>query len=281
MRQPLAAAGLPLPSSVKIASWNVNSIKVRAPQVIDWLKASDTDILMLQEIKTTQENFPSTDFTEAGYEVHVNGQKTYNGVALASRIALDDVRYALPLLPDSTPDEQARYIEADYAGFTIANLYLPNGNPTCDDDGGRHEKFAYKLDWMKRLHARADALNQENRPIIFGGDFNIIPDAMDCWDIEKWQGDALHHPESLGAYRALCWLGYTDLYRAHHPHAIAYSFWDYQRGAWQKDNGIRIDHFLANAEATDRIIDVGIDKSPRDNERASDHTPIWCRLKTD
>ena len=274
-----AAVGRPLPSDpIKIASWNVNSIKVRGEQVIAWLQASDTDILMMQETKSMDENFPHALFEAAGYKVHAHGQKTYNGVAIASRVDIDDVRPRLPHPQVDTADEQARYLEIDVAGMTVAGLYLPNGNPVLDEQGQINQKFTYKLDWMKRLADHAAALNATGRPVLFGGDFNIIPAPMDAWDISVWKGDALHHPESLAAFRAICWQGYTELFRARHPQSIAYSFWDYQGGAWQKDNGIRIDHFLANAEATDLVLDVGIDKSPRGNDRASDHTPVWCVL---
>ena len=274
-----AAVGRPLPSDpIKIASWNVNSIKVRGEQVIDWLQASDTDILMMQETKSMDENFPHALFEAAGYKVHAHGQKTYNGVAIASRVDVDDVRPRLPHPDGDSADEQARYLEIDVAGMTIAGLYLPNGNPVHDDQGQINQKFTYKLDWMKRLADHARALNASGRPVIFGGDFNIIPGAMDAWDINVWKGDALHHPESLAAFRAICWQGYTELFRARHPQSIVYSFWDYQGGAWQKDHGIRIDHFLANAEATDLVLEVGINKTPRGNDRASDHTPVWCVL---
>lgn len=275
-----ADVGRPLQSeTIKFASWNVNSVKVRGEQVIAWMQSANCDVLFMQEIKSMEENFPKTLFTEAGYDVHVHGQKSYNGVAIATRCPLDDVRVGLPLLPDSPADEQARYIECDIQGLTIGGLYMPNGNPVMDEDGGGfHSKFSYKLDWMKRLMARAEAGFASDRAMIFCGDFNIIPEAIDCWDISSWQGDALHHPETLSAFRALCYLGYTDIWRALHPQKIAYSFWDYQGGAWQKDQGIRIDHILANPEATDRIKACEIDKTPRGNDKASDHTPIWAEI---
>ena len=218
-----AAVGRPLPSDpIKIASWNVNSIKVRGEQVIAWLQASDTDILMMQETKSMDENFPHALFEAAGYKVHAHGQKTYNGVAIASRVDVDDVRPRLPHPDGDSADEQARYIEIDVAGMTIAGLYLPNGNPVHDDQGHINQKFTYKLDWMKRLADHARALNASGRPVLFGGDFNIIPGAMDAWDINVWKGDALHHPESLAAFRAICWQGYTELFRARHPQSIVY-----------------------------------------------------------
>lgn len=263
---------------LKIASWNVNSIKVRAEQVIAWLKSSETDILFMQETKSVDENFPAALFEAAGYHIHCHGQKTYNGVAVATRVELDDVRTGLPMLADSMDDEQARYIEVDCSGMTMAGLYMPNGNPVLDEAGEHHPKFTYKLDWMKRLNHHAIALQKGKKPVLFCGDFNIIPNAADCWDEDAWKGDALYHPETLAAFRTMCWSGYTDVFRAIHPGVIAYSFWDYQGGAWQKDNGIRIDHIMTNPEATDRVRAVGIDKTPRGQERASDHTPVWCVL---
>ena len=279
MRPHLAAVEHPLPSeTLKFASWNINSVKMRGQQVIDWMKSTQCDVLFMQEIKSMDENFPAELFNDAGFDIHVHGQKSYNGVAITTRLPLDDVRMGLPMLADSMEDEQARYIECDVKNVTIGGLYMPNGNPVVGDDGGMHPKLTYKLDWMKRLIAHADARNSDGRAMVFCGDFNIIPDAKDCWDISFWAGDALHHPETLKAYRTLCHLGYTEVWRAFHPNQIAYSFWDYQAGAWQKDNGIRIDHILANSEATDRITACGIDKSPRGNDKASDHTPIWAEI---
>ncbi len=260
---------------------------MRGQQVIDWMTAVDCDVLFMQEIKCMDENFPVALFNDAGFEVHVHGQKSYNGVAIASRIPLMDVRRGMPLLtdsPDDMEDEQARYIECDVvgdngAGVTIGGLYMPNGNPTIDDDGNMHPKLVYKLDWMNRLNAHADRMNKDGRRMVFCGDFNIIPDDKDCWDITHWRGVALRLPATLAAYRSLCNPGYTEMWRAYHPNQIAYSFWDYQAGAWQKDHGIRIDHILANAEAADNITACGIDKGPRGNDKASDHTPIWAVIE--
>lgn len=279
MRPHHADVERPLPSNqFKFASWNINSVKMRGQQVIDWMNATSCDVLFMQEIKSMDENFPSALFNDASFDVHVHGQKSYNGVAIATRIPLDAVRTGLPMLPDSMDDEQARYIECDVHGVTIGGLYMPNGNPVKDDDGGMHPKLVYKLDWMKRLYAHGDAMNKNGRAMVFCGDFNIIPEARDCWDINVWTGDALHHPDTLASYRRLCHLGYTEIWRSFHPNEVAYSFWDYQGGAWQKDNGIRIDHILANAEAADRIQTCGIDKGPRGNDKASDHTPIWAEI---
>ena len=268
----------PLPSDrLTIATWNVNSIKVRADAVLAWLKDTNCDILLMQEIKCLDENFPADRFIEAGYEVHVHGQKTYNGVAIVSRVPLTLRLKGLPQDETDLVDEQARYLEVEHGDLIIGCLYLPNGNPVHDDDG-LSAKFRYKLNWMQRLARHAKTLDQLGRPVILAGDYNIIPAVEDCYDINAWQGDALHHPESLKAWRSLVYQGFTDAFRAHHPSRIAYSFWDYQGGAWQKDHGIRIDHLLANAEATDRLLATDIDKNPRGMERASDHTPVWCQI---
>lgn len=262
-----------------VATWNVNSIKVRAEAVLDWLKQGQCDILLMQELKSIDENFPIEAFRDAGYEVHVHGQKTYNGVAIASKVPLTLRRKGLPPLADDDDDSdpQARYIEVEYEQFIIGCLYLPNGNPVMVD-GDLSEKFRYKLNWMDRLNQHAASLNTLNRPVILAGDYNIIPDTRDCYDINAWQGDALHHPDSLKKWRQLSYSGYMDAWRGLHPTIEAYSFWDYQGGAWQKDHGIRIDHFMLNAEAADCLLDSHIDKTPRGKDRASDHTPVLCQF---
>ena len=256
-----------------IASWNVNSIKVRVDAVLDWLASSDCDILLMQETKSMDENFPTERFAEAGYAVEIHGQKTYNGVAIASKQPMVLRQKGL----GDSADEQARYLEIEFSDFIIASIYLPNGNPVMDE-GNISAKFTYKLAWMERLIRHADALNQLGRPVILAGDFNIIPDALDCHDLARWHGDALHHPHSLKLWRGLTYLGYADSFRALNPSRMAFSFWDYQGGAWQKDDGIRIDHILINAEAADRITASDIDKTPRGLERASDHTPVFARF---
>lgn len=285
MRLPHAAVERLLPSNnFTIATWNVNSIKVRANAVLDWLNQGNCDILLMQELKSIDENFPLDAFRDAGFDVHIHGQKTYNGVAIASRLPLTLRQKGLPLLKDdgidTKIDEQARYIEVEHQQFIIGCLYLPNGNPVRTD-GDLSEKFHYKINWMKRLNRHATMLNSLNRPVILAGDYNIIPEAVDCYDINAWQGDALHHPETLKQWRQLGFNGYLDAWRALHTGQIAYSFWDYQAGAWQKDNGIRIDHFMLNSEAADRLLASDIDKAPRGKDRASDHTPVWCRISYD
>jgi len=251
---------------MRIATWNVNSVKARLPNILAWLDAARPDVALLQEIKCETEAFPRLEFEAAGYKVYAKGQKSYNGVAILSRHPATDIRDALPDDPD---DAQARYIEATIQGLRVASLYLPNGNPV---DG---EKFPYKLAWMRRLADHAAALLRLETPVVLGGDFNVIPTAEDVYDPEGWAQDALFHPRTRAAFRALLFTGYTEAFRALHPRKQhAYTFWDYQAGAWQRDNGLRIDHFLLSPEAVDRLSGCVIDRTPRGADKASDHTPV-------
>ena len=254
---------------MRIASWNVNSAKARLDHITGYLAADKTDILLMQEIKSQDANFPREVFTEMGWHIAVHGQKTYNGVAIASRFPMDDITAGLP--GDDT-DEQARYLEATVTGVRVATIYLPNGNPVPGP------KFDYKLAWMERLYSRAMELAAREIPVVLGGDYNVIPHDIDCYDPAGWEGDALTHPESRGAFFKLCNAGYMDALRAIHPTGAHYTYWDYQAGAWQRDNGVRIDHLLLSPEAGDRLVTVGVDKAPRGLEKPSDHTPIWCEL---
>ncbi|HLW28385.1 MAG TPA: exodeoxyribonuclease III [Kiloniellales bacterium] len=256
---------------MKIASWNVNSIKVRLPNLLQWLDEFSPDIVMLQETKCVEDAFPRLELEAAGYHCAVVGQKAYNGVALLSRQPIEEV---LTVLPGDPEDQQARYLEATIGDLRVASIYLPNGNPAPG------EKFNYKLAWMERLQARARELLSLEQPIVLGGDWNVIPEPVDCHDPDAWRDDALFRPESRAAFRTILHLGYTDAYRALNPDTThAYTFWDYQAGAWQRDNGIRIDHLLLSPQAADRLAEAGIDREPRGRERASDHTPVWCRLR--
>jgi exodeoxyribonuclease-3 len=259
---------------VTIASWNVNSIKARLPNVLAWLKSAAPDIVMLQEIKCVEEAFPALEIGDLGYNCAVSGQKTYNGVAILAKSPIEVVERRLP---GDTADEQARYIEglvSTAAGtLRIASVYLPNGNPLGS------EKFTYKLAWLDRLFRHGRALLALEEPTILGGDYNVIPTEEDCHDPAAWAGDALFQPESRAGLRRILHLGFIDAYRALHPTGHAYTYWDYQAGAWQKDNGVRIDHLLLTPQAADLLVESGIDKGPRGKEKASDHTPTWCRLE--
>jgi exodeoxyribonuclease-3 len=246
---------------------------MRLPNVLEWLDAQKPDVVLLQEIKCENDAFPAMEFKAAGYDAAVHGQKSYNGVAILSKHAMTDVRTGLPGGDD---DAQARYIEAVISGVRIASIYLPNGNPINDPkDPTASEKYAYKLRWMARLKAHAKALLQDEMPVVLGGDYNVIPEAIDVYDPKNWVGDALYHPITRATWTSIVEQGYTEAFRALHPGtAHAYSFWDYQAGSWQRDAGLRIDHFLLSPEACDRMSGCFIDKAPRGKDKASDHTPV-------
>jgi exodeoxyribonuclease-3 len=255
---------------MKIATWNVNSVRMRLPAIQAWLQAVQPDILLLQEIKTVEADFPRTEFAALGYQAAVVGQKSYNGVALLSRHPIEDPVFQLS---GDAQDEQARYVEASVAGLRVASLYLPNGNPVGT------EKYPYKLQWMQHLQTHAKSLLKCGQPIILGGDFNIIPAAEDVYDPIAWATDALFCLESRRQFRRLLHLGYTDAFRALNAEPRRYTFWDYQAGRWPRDQGLRIDHFLLSPAATDRLADCTIDRSPRGAEKASDHTPVILTLQ--
>lgn len=258
---------------MKIATWNVNSIKVRLDAALAWLKQAKPDVVALQEIKCQDENFPAEAFEALGYNCAVHGQKTYNGVAILSKRPLEDVT---PRLPSGDGDDHARYLEAVIGGdkgvLRIASIYAPNGNPVGTD------KFAYKLSWLERLCAHARRLLANEEPVALVGDYNIIPEDRDCYDPKAWTKDALFQPESRAALRKIVYLGYTDAFRARNQASGQYSFWDYQGGAWRKNLGIRIDHILLSPQALDRLGNVGIDKHMREGDKPSDHVPVWCEL---
>ncbi len=253
-----------------IATWNVNSITARLENVLAWLEAQAPDILLLQELKATEENFPKAAFAALGYHAAVCGQKAWNGVAILSKHDVQDIKIGLP---GDAADEQARYIEATINGMRVASLYLPNGNPV------ESEKYPYKLKWMDRLHAHAQNLLTTEQPVILGGDYNIIPEDIDCHDPRLWQDDALFRLESRRKFRALMHLGLTDAFRVNNAQAHQYTFWDYQGGAWPQNHGIRIDHFLLSPQAADLLEECRIDTDPRGKDKASDHTPVMLRLK--
>jgi len=257
---------------MRIATWNVNSINARLEGVLDWFKEANPDVACLQEIKCVDEKFPSEAFESLGYNVAVHGQKTYNGVALLSKYPMEDVRRGLP--GDET-DEQARYIEALIGApkpVRVAGIYLPNGNPIGT------EKFTYKLAWMERLKARAIELLAYEEPLALVGDYNVIPEPRDAANPQAWTSDALFQPQSREAFRALKWLGLTEAYMAVDGAAEAYTFWDYQAGAWQRNNGIRIDHALLSPQAADRLKGCVIDRHVRGWDKPSDHVPLIIEL---
>jgi exodeoxyribonuclease-3 len=260
---------------VKIATWNVNSVKARLPRVLEWLAEFQPDVALLQEIKSVEETFPAMEIGDAGYNLAVSGQKTYNGVAILSKFPLE---VELTALPGDDSDEQARYIEAFTGGVRVASIYLPNGNPTRDDDGADSEKYTYKLAWMDRLRDHVAGLLKTEDAFVLGGDYNVCLKNTDVFDPEGFADDALCRPETRARFRSILHLGLTDAFRTFETGPHLYSFWDYQRGAWAKDNGLLIDYLLCSPQAADRLTAAGIDKTPRGKEKASDHTPVWCEL---
>jgi len=261
---------------MKIASWNVNSVKVRLPHLLAFLEDAQPDILCLQETKCLADEFPRLEIAALGYRVETLGQRAYNGVALVSREPARTLVTGIPGLDD----EQARYIEASFGAadgeVRIASIYVPNGNPTGPDHLG--DKFTYKLAWMERLIAQVQDLLRREIPFVLAGDYNVCPADEDVYDPLAWRDDALCRIETRSRFRALLHLGLTDAYRAFHREPNRYTFWDYQAGRWNRDEGLRIDHLLLSPQAVDRVAACEIDKSPRGKERASDHTPIWCEL---
>jgi exodeoxyribonuclease III len=262
---------------VLIATWNINGIKARIEVLLAWLKEASPDIVGLQEIKSVDEGFPRAEIEALGYHVETHGQKGFNGVALLSKQSPLEIMRGLPPLDDhDMPDEQSRYIEGIYCHGTgivrVGCLYLPNGNPI------ETEKFPYKLNWMARLERHASNLLALEEPLILMGDYNVIPQAQDCVNPANWADDALYQPESRAAFQRLQNIGLTDALRATTNEAGVYTFWDYQAGAWQRNNGIRIDHHLLSAEAAMRLKSVRIDKHVRDWEKPSDHVPVLITL---
>lgn len=247
--------------SIKIATWNVNSIKARTNHVVRWLGDNPVDILCIQELKCQTEDFPYDTFKAIGYHAIVHGQKAYNGVAILSRESINDFE-----IPDL--HEESRIISTIYKNINIMNIYAVNGNPVGT------EKYDKKLMWTKgliELLKKNIAIGQDT---ILLGDFNIIPTALDAAHPENWTNDALYLPETKSLFREMIYLGYTDIWRTLHPNEANYTFWDYQQGAWERNNGIRIDHILSSPRMMDRVVDCVIDPSPRGWEKPSDHVPV-------
>lgn len=257
---------------MKIATFNINGIKARIQALPDWLDEAQPDVVLLQEIKSIDENFPRELFEERGYNVETHGQKGFNGVAILSKPPLEDVTRGLP---GDDSDEQARWIEATVVGkqaIRVCGLYLPNGNPAPGP------KFDYKLAWMDRLAARAADLLASEEVALMAGDYNIIPLAEDANRPEAWTEDALFRPEARAAFRRIVNLGFTEAFRARVRGGGHYSFWDYQAGSWERGDGIRIDHFLLTPQCADLLLDCQIDAHVRGREKPSDHVPVWVEL---
>ena len=256
---------------MRLATWNVNSIRQRAPHVRDWLARVQPDVLFLQEIKCEAAQFPLDGLEELGYRAEIVGQKTYNGVAALSRVPFEITHRALPGLPED--DAQSRYVEGRLADGTVAiGIYLPNGN------SGGEAGYAYKLAWMDLLRARAAVILDSGHELAILGDFNVCPEDRDLAAGALSPGDALLRPETRARYRGLLWLGLTDAIRALHPAERLFTFWDYQAGAWNRDSGLRIDHALLSAGLAERLLSAVPDKQERAAEKASDHVPVVVEI---
>lgn len=258
---------------MRIATWNVNSVRLRLENAVTWLGETKPDVVCLQEIKCVDEAFPREAFEAIGYNVSVHGQKGFNGVAVLSRLPFDEVTVGLP---GDEADVQSRFIEVVVSTtegvVRVCGIYLPNGNPVDT------EKYPYKLSWMARLKAHIAQRLTLEEPLVICGDYNVIPEPEDAANPQAWVNDALFLPQTRQAFRELLNLGLTDALRATTDEAGLYTFWDYQAGAWQRNNGIRIDHLLLSPQAADRLRGVGIDKHTRSWEKPSDHVPVWADL---
>ena len=257
---------------MKISSWNVNSVRARIENIKDYLNKFSPNILLMQEIKTEEKNFPFNEFEDLGYHSYVFGQKSYNGVAIISKKKLENV--STDIIKDKL--KQARTISADFnyknKNIQLINIYTPNGNPVDT------EKYDYKKKWLNDLTKVLKKLGQKNENIILSGDFNIIPAAEDVYNAKSFEDDALFRLEIRKKYREILNMGYVDSYRHKYPDTEGYTFWDYMRGAWQKNNGMRIDHFLLSNSLINILKNVSINKTPRGKEKPSDHTPIEIEL---
>ena len=255
-----------------ISSWNVNSVRARINNIINYLKSSNPDILMIQEIKTEKKNFPFNDFKNLGYESHVYGQKSYNGVANLAKISMDKI--SLEFMKDE--NNQSRIITADIKNkskiIKLINIYVPNGNPIGT------EKYEYKKKWYDLFIKEIKKILTQNKNIIIGGDFNVIPEEIDVYNFKKYENDALFKLEIRKKFRELINLGFVDVYRHLNKDKQEYTFWDYTAGSWQKNNGLRIDHFLVSNNILNNVKNVNINKKPRSKLKPSDHTPIELEI---
>jgi exodeoxyribonuclease III len=256
---------------MKIATFNINGITRRLPNLLHWLEASTPDVVCLQELKGTDRSFPHAAIRNAGYGAVWRGQQTWNGVAILARNATPVLtRSDLPGDPD---DPQSRYIEAAVAGVLIASIYLPNGNPQPGP------KFDYKLAWFERLIAHASEIAALGVPAVMAGDYNVVPTDQDIYATKSWAKDALLQPPSRAAFRRLLDQGWTDAIRTLHPSKPMYTFWDYKRDRWRRDAGLRLDHLLLSAPLVSRLKQAGVDRDVRGLEGASDHAPAWIVLR--
>lgn len=255
---------------MKIATWNVNSVKARLPNVLDWLREAAPDVVLLQEIKCQDQDFPRLEFEAQGYHPAIRGQKSYNGVAVLSRRAVVEEVRGLPGDPERG---EARYLEAVLDnGLRVISVYVPMGQSVESD------RFPFKLEVLDGLAVRARQLLAAEIPFVMAGDYNVCPEPIDLYDPTGWEGGVHFHIEERRRIRALLHLGLTDAYRALHPDEVAYSYWDYRAGAWQRDLGLRIDYLLLSPQVADRLTAAAVDRWCRDREKCSDHVPVWCDI---
>ena len=255
---------------MKIATYNVNGVNGRLPVLLRWLEETTPDVVCLQELKAPEEKFPLKAINDAGYDAIWHGQKSWNGVAILSRIAgMEEVHRGLP---GDEEDMQSRYIEANVNGIRIVCLYLPNGNPAPGP------KFDYKMAWFKRLQIHARELLSLNIPIVMTGDYNVMPTELDGYKPERWVEDALFRPETRAAFKELVEQGWTDAIRKLYPTETIYTFFDYFRNAYGRNAGLRIDHFLLSPQIENRLVSAGVDRDVRGWEKTSDHCPVWIEL---
>ena len=255
---------------MKIATFNINNVNRRLPNLLGWLASARPDVVCLQELKAADASFPAAALQEAGYGAVWQGQATWNGVAILARGA--EPVLTRRRLPGDATDTQSRYIEAAVEGIVIGCIYLPNGNPQPGP------KFTYKLAWFERLRLHAAELLATGLPVVLAGDYNVVPTDADIYPTKSWAKDALLQPESRAAFGALLDQGWTDAIRARHPDATIYTFWDYKRERWPRDAGLRLDHFLLSPDVAERLSDAGVDKAVRGEPGASDHAPAWIVL---
>jgi exodeoxyribonuclease-3 len=257
---------------MKIAAFNINSIRGRLPRLLEWMAEAHPDIVCLQELRIFDNEFPLAAIREAGYGAMWKGQKPrYNGVAILAR-GTDPVAVRREL-PGDPKDAEARYLEAAVNGILVGCLYAPNGNPQPGP------KFDYKLAWLQRLHEHAKGLYASGAPVVLAGDYNVVPTPSDIYPTRSYDKDALVQPQSRAAFRKLLDLGWTDAIRARHPTDTIYTFWDYMRKRWERDAGLRIDHLMLNAELSTRLVEAGVDKAVRGRAGASDHAPTWIEVR--
>jgi exodeoxyribonuclease-3 len=255
---------------MKIATYNVNGVNGRLPVLLRWLGETSPDVVCLQELKAPEEKFPEKSINDAGYNAIWHGQKSWNGVAILSRH--DDLKEVRRELPGDPEDIHSRYIEATVNGIVVGCLYLPNGNPAPGP------KFDYKLAWFQRLDMHAKTLVDIRQPVVLCGDYNVMPTDLDVYKPERWVNDALFRPETREAFKTLMSQGWTDAIRTLHPDEKIFTFWDYFRNAYERDAGLRIDHFLLNHALKGRLVSAGVDRHVRGWEKSSDHGPVWIEI---